>query len=75
MAKRLFPVLNSPLVTKKLTGVGKDNVTRKRPKLNSADFMATDKVHVVFHVFGCFKFKVTFHPGFSLFMSSRLNGF
>ena len=53
---------NSPFVTKKLTGVGKGNVTRNVP--NSADFMASNKIYAVFHVFGCFKFKVTFHNVF-----------
>ena len=32
---------------------------------NSADFMASNKIYAVFHVFGCFKFKVTFHDVFS----------
>ena len=30
----------------------------------SADFLASCKIYTVFHVSGCFKFKVTFHNVF-----------
>ena len=36
-------------------------VTWQRSVPNSADFMVSSKVYAGFHVFGCFKFRVTFH--------------
>ena len=30
----------------------------------NADFMASNKIYAVFHMFGCFKFKVTGHNVF-----------
>ena len=68
---------NWVFVTKTLSRIGKGNVTRNVP--NSADFMASNKIYAVFHVFGCFKFKITFHNVFSFkwVLISRLiwNGF
>ena len=42
---------------------------------NSADFMASNKIYVVFHVFGCFEFKVTFHNVLGFDINFNLNWF
>ena len=43
---------------------------------NSADFMAAHKMYTVFHVSGCFKFRVTFHKVFLVLLSILIwNGF
>ena len=57
-AKRLFAVTHL-LSPKNSQALGRVMWQGNVP--NSADFMASNKIYAVFHVFGCFKFKFTFH--------------
>ena len=66
MAKCLFAVHETHLLSPK-NSQALGRVMRQGNVLgNFADFIASNKIYAVFHVFGCFKFKVTIHNVFSL---------